>query len=531
MPSRATSLALAALALLAAPAGAQIPPDVRWMEFDTEHFRVHYAPGLEHLGRRLAARAEAAHRELEAALVPAPRGRIHLVVTDNTDFANGFASLFPRNRVVVFAHPPVDDPFLVYYDDWLDVVGTHELVHVYHLDHARGVLRNLREVLGRAPITFPNLLAPGWTTEGLATYLESRLTPAGRVRGTLHDMVLRTAVLEGELFTLDRATGFPTTWPAGNTQYVYGSLFMDFLARRYGHEGAGKLVRTVGRRIIPYRLNSAAREAYGVTFSQAWREWGDSLRVRYTAVADSLRAAGLTEPQQLTPAGRRTEFPRWSPDGQWIAFAQATGREEASTRLVGAEGGAVRVVAPRTTLGVTAWAPDGRSLLSAELDAVDPYRYYSDLYRATLAGGRERLTNGARLLDPDVARDGRVVATHDTAGSNVPVVVDAPGAAPRPLAAPDPDVHWAAPRWSPAGDRIAAQRKTREGHDVVVLDASGRVLRQLTRDRAVDRTPAWSPDGRWVVFSSDRTGITNLYAYDLEGDRLLQATSVLTGAF
>ena len=40
---------------------------------------------------------------LEAALVPAPAGRVHLVLADNVDYANGFATPFPRNRVVIFA--------------------------------------------------------------------------------------------------------------------------------------------------------------------------------------------------------------------------------------------------------------------------------------------------------------------------------------------------------------------------------------------------------------------------------------------
>jgi hypothetical protein len=44
-------------------------------------------------------------------------------------------------------------------------------------------------------------------------------------------------------------------------------------------------------------------------------------------------------------------------------------------------------------------------------------------------------------------------------------------------------------------------------------------------------TPAWSPDGRYVLFSSDRTGIPNLYAYDTRGGATMQVTNVLTGAF
>ncbi|HVH13373.1 MAG TPA: hypothetical protein VM759_09990, partial [Longimicrobium sp.] len=235
-----------------------------------------------------------------------------------------------------------------------------------------------------------------WNTEGLATWLESRLTGAGRVRGTYHDMVLRTAVLEDRFFSIDRVTGRPTSWPGGNSAYVYGSLFTEYLAERFGEDAAARFVREVGGRWIPYFTDHAAREAYGATFSRAWSEWRDSLRTAYAAKADSLRAAGLTEPERLTEAGRTTGWPRFSPDGSRIAVAR--------------------------------W----------------------------LTGGR---------------------------------------------------------------------------YDVVLMDTAGRVIRELTSDRALDLTPAWSPDGRYVVFSSDRTGIPNLFAYDLRDDRLLQVTNLLTGAF
>ncbi len=53
----------------------------------------------------------------------------------------------------------------------------------------------------------------------------------------------------------------------------------------------------------------------------------------------------------------------------------------------------------------------------------------------------------------------------------------------------------------------------------------------MTHDRASDVTPAWTLDGRYVLFSSDRTGIANIYAYEIESGRLRQVTNVLTGAF
>ncbi|HYH83153.1 MAG TPA: hypothetical protein VEX86_25380 [Longimicrobium sp.] len=526
-------LALAAAALLApAAARAQIPADARWSVIPTPHFRVHYTPGLEALARRAGIRAEEAYAELTAALVSPPAGRVDLVVSDNVDFSNGFAGPFPRNRIVIYAHPPVDEPTLAFYDDWVDLVLTHELVHVFQLDYARGLPRLPRRVLGRAPISFPHTTTPDWVTEGLATYLESRLTRAGRVRGTYHEMVLRTAALEDRFFPLDRVSGDPSSWPGGSTRYVYGSMFLTWLADRHGERAAGEFVRRYGGQIIPFLNDRAAKKAYGVSFSDAYREWRLDLQARYRALADSLRRAGVTEPQVLTPEGYEAEFPRWSPDGSLVAFGSFTGREQREHRVVDAAG-RERTLASRTTQAAASWAPDGRSLLTSMIEARGPFRFVSELYRIDAAGGRERLTHGARILAPDLSRaGGRIVAVRSGGGTTVPVVLDAPGAAPRDLARPSLDVHWSDPRWSPDGTRIAISRWRQGGfYDVVILDDRGTVVTQVTDDRAVDTTPAWSPDGRWVLFSSDRTGVSNLYAYDTQGGRLMQVTNVLTGAF
>lgn len=527
---RAAAWAMAAV-LAPAAARAQVPSDARWRTIDTPHFRVSFTEGMEPLARRAGARAEEAYAALADGLVRPPRGRIDLLVADNVDYSNGFATPFPRNRVVVFAHPPIDDPSLAFYDDWMQLVITHELVHVFHLDYARGLPRVPRHVFGRLVLGFPGTTTPDWVKEGLATYLESRLTRAGRVRGTMHEMQLRTAVLEGRFFSIDRASGDPVSWPGGNTSYVYGSMFLQYLSDRHGEAAAGEFVRRYGGYVIPFLNDHAAKQAYGVPFTRAWREWRTSLEARYAALADSLRAEGITEPEVLTPAGRRAEFPRWSPDGRWIAYAAQTGREEAQQRLVDGDG-TERVIASRTTLAPASWTADGRSLVTSMIDFRDPYRAYSDLYRIDADGGRTRLTGGARLLQPDVGRNGRIVAIRSGGGTTVPVILDSAGAAPRELVAASLGVQWAYPRWSPDGRRIAISRWRQGGYyDVVILDNAGRVVAEATSDRAVDTAPAWSPDGRWVIFSSDRTGIANLYAFDTRDGGLRQVTNVLTGAF
>lgn len=529
---------------------AQIPPQARWATIESTHFRVTFAPGLEELARRAAERAEVAHARLAAELAEAPAGKVDILLTDYVDLSNGLATPLPSNRITLYARPPVDQPTLSYFNDWLDLVVTHELAHIYHLDAAGRLGRGLRAAFGRVPLGwpfFPGLGAPTWSIEGLATYLESRFTGAGRVHGSYHEMVLRTAVLEDAFDSIDQVSGTSATWPGGMRSYIYGSLFLDYLSETYGPEVQKRLVAATAGSWLPPSLifNRIASKATGTSFTKLYDDWRRQLEGRYRALADSLRTVGLTAPERVGAGGHNTLHPRVGWDGR-VAYAAADGRRAAATRVLEPRTGSVRTLSRRNGVGPVSWFPDG-ALLTAQLEFDGPYRAYSDLYRVD-DDGAHRLTHGARLTEPDLAPDGRrVVAVQGEGGTNRLVSYDLETGVILPLVPADPAIHWATPRWDPAGERIAAGRWEGGAYDVVVLDTLGRLLRRVTADRAVDAAPAWSPDGRYLVFSSDRSGIPNLFAYDLTGevasvaagsppdgnaaDPLYQVTNLLTGAF
>jgi Tol biopolymer transport system component len=517
-PTVAAALALI-LGLTPGAAPAQVPPHARWATIESANFRVTFGPGLEELARHAARRAEVAHARLAAELAAAPAGKIDILLTDYMDVSNGTATPIPSNRITLYARPPVDLTTLSYFDDWIDLVVTHELAHIFHLDATGRLGRGFRAAFGRVPASwpfFPALGTPTWSIEGLATYIESRFTGAGRVEGSYHEMVLRTAILEDAFASLDQVSGTGATWPGGARSYIYGSLFLEHLSRSYGPEVQQRLVEAAAGAWLPPAIafNRVARKATGSSFSQLFAEWRSDLETRYQALADSLRAAGLTTPEPVGKGGYHTLHPRVGPNGR-VAYASADGRRAAANRILDPATGAVRTLSRRNDIGPLAWSPDG-ALLTAQLEFDGPYRLYSDLYRVDVRGREHRLTRGARLSEPDLAPDGRrILAVQAAGGTNRLVVYDLETGAITPLTAADPKVHWAFPRWAPDGSRLAVGRWEAGAYDVVILDSLGALQYRLTADRALDTAPAWSPDGRYLVFSSDRSGIPNLYAYDL----------------
>ena len=529
-------LLVTALAVAYAPAAAQLPANGSWRTLGSAHYRITYEDGLEAVARHAAATAERAHAALEILVVDAPKGVIDIVVADNLDITNGYATAFPSNRVVIYAKPPEDELELQYTRDWIELVVTHELAHIFHLNRSGDFGRFIRTIFGRVPVGWPifsNYGSPRWAIEGLAVGVESAVTDYGRVLGSYNEMIVRTAALEAEMDDIDRLTSDSPQWPGPARSYIYGSLFMDYLARRFGTAVTTRLVRSTAGAIIPPELwfGRVAQDAIGTNFRRPYEEWQAELRVRYAALAQQLTAAGLTQTETLTTHPGRAFYPRYSPDGTRIAYAAADPRKTARTRIIDARTGVEQEDHARNTLAPPAWA-SASTLLTTDVQFTDPFHLTSDIRDAD----GDRIDEGARLQEIDVSGDGSVaVAVKLQGGTNSLVMVDLRTGTSSVLVAPANDTHWSAPRLSPRDDRIAVGRWTLGGdYDIAVLDRNGRELLRIDAGPGVDASPAWSPDARYIAFSSDRTGIANIYTVDVSGAApgpLRQVTNVLTGAF
>jgi hypothetical protein len=94
------------------------------------------------------------------------------------------------------------------------------------------------------------------------------------------------------------------------------------------------------------------------------------------------------------------------------------------------------------------------------------------------------------------------------------------------------------PTWSPDGSTIvyasdqasAAGSNLFELYAVSPLDEDGSTIRQLTDADGSSYSPSWSPDGRLIVFASNRTGDGDIYLIDADGTNARLMTSGDDGA-
>lgn len=488
------ALACAAMLVIPAIASAQLAPGDKWYTIETRHFRVHYSRGLEDEGKRAAVAAERAFAELSTELKP-PRGKVDLVVADNIDYVNGYASSFPSNRIVVFAHPPIDAPELRNYADWTRLVVTHELTHIFHGDRADGLWRLGRDIFGRHPALFPNFLLPSWVVEGLAVYYESRITGAGRLEGSEHYMLARAAAEANRLPRIGELSRVTSRFPGGEVVYAYGAFILDYLARTRGPDKIPKFVDETSKDIFPLSLNAKAKRAFGISFENAWRDWRDSL------VRAGKASPPLSDWRVLTHEGRLVAFPRWIGDTALI-YTASTGREVTAAYSIDLNGNRKKI-GRRNSLDRNVIGPGG-AIYFIQSDYIDAFHYRNDLY-VLRNGEEERLTHGARLTHLDVASDGSIVAVQAVPGTTILVRVSATGVV-TPLTSPSPDVQWADPRFGTAPNQLLAVRVLRGGqNEIVELDSrTGKILNVLVSEHAILSSPSWTTAG--LVYTSTRLG-------------------------
>jgi WD40-like Beta Propeller Repeat len=518
--------------LLAAPAASaagRYDPRLRFRTIRTAHFDVHAHQGEEALARRLAAVVERVRQKFVPVFGVA-RGRVHVILVDQTDLANGWATPLPYDTIEITAAPPSAETLIGNTTDWLELVFTHEYTHILHLDRTRGFMQGVRRVFGRVPVAFPNGFLPVWQIEGIATFEESRLTGEGRIPAGDFRAIVDVAAAQGRFEPMSLAAGGLDDWPGGNAPYAYGAYFHQFLADKYGPERLARLADATSGR-VPFFGAGAFKKVFGRSSRQLWDDFRD-IRVR-TAVRigdTDQRAERLTRHGFVVTASRLAEsgvryYRVSNPDG----FPALMG--------IGPGGRPERRIAWR--VGGNRTSVRGDWLVFDQVERARSVALYSDLYAVRVNGGTDasvhRLTKQARAADPDLSPDGRRIAcTVQATGRRALALLDFSIAA---VSTPhvlldESDADYAGPRWSPNGRQIVAERRRAGAYELVLIEPNARTVRVLASSiHARLVTPSWTPDGATVLFSANLgDGPFNVYAIDLAGSDVRQVTDTAGGA-
>lgn len=172
-------------------------------------------------------------------------------------------------------------------------------------------------------------------------------------------------------------------------------------------------------------------------------------------------------------------WPRWSPDGARIAF-----NANRSIYVVPSLGGTpqplVRAPAGTGWVGHSAWSPDGRELVYVQNDT---------MFATEVASGARRMITDTAAFSPAWSPDGDWIAF---ASGNAAFVFGATSyGSPLNLGNVAPSSIW-------------------------IVPAKGGAPVRVTDDAALNVSPVWLPDGRSLLFVSDRSGSRDIYRVVLD---------------
>ena len=458
-----------------------------WAVLETPHARLHYYAEEESLARRLAAFAESTCVAYDARFRLAPRHRVpillysthHLFQQTNaatgliSESTGGLTELI-KGRVLIPHNGSLAR---------LEWVTRHELTHWYMLEKFSQVMRAHHRSQGYMP--------PLWFIEGLAEYV-----------GTTWDAdaegLLRDAVISGEALPLSHSD------PITGTVLMYkeGQSFLLALAERYGDARIFDLMENWYR---ADDFETTFRITFGIRIERLDEDWFDGLKRRYYPVVATLESAP-DRARRMTPHGRFNLGPR--------VFA---GGEGADTSF---------------SFCYFSASESGINLMLSE-----PRPGGKRHEERVLRGGRSPQFESFHLFQnrPDASPSGMIALSSKHGGRDALYVVDGRRRRvvrrlefPRLVAIHDPCL-------APGDTAVVFAAQDYGGrNDLYRARWPGGVVRleRLTNDEFDDLEPDVSPDGRWVVFASDRGergGHYSLFRLSLAGGRPEQVSDPREG--
>jgi len=443
--------------------------DFEWHVLKTEHFDIYYYAEMKDLAERGAYFAEEAYRGLEVRFNHSLNTRVPLILYSShlhfqqTNTIGGFIPEgvggffeFLKGRVVI----PSDGSTSQFRH-----VIRHELVHVFMHSKISRVLSDHRKTQDRYP--------PLWFVEGLAEFWSTEWDSQA-------EMVMRDAVLSDIIVGLEDMNRIYGSF----LMYKAGQHILTHIARQYGDEKILLLLENFWKEPS---FNDVLKMTIGKSFKEFDEEWLYALKKQYYPLL-----ASTDQPSQV---GRKIVTQGFS--AKPVVFEHGSTRD---VYFIGNRTGYTGIY--RKNLDEKNPEADAENVVEGEqtdaFEAFHPFRSRIDIS----AGGTLAFVTKSGEHDAlhlyDVTTD-KLITTYQF----------------RQL------VSIGSTSWAPDGKRLTFSAIDKSGqNDLYALDTQTRALQRLTNDYYDDRDPAWSPDGKLIAFSSDRTpfgqsGKYNLFLYDL----------------
>lgn len=550
--------------------------ELNWFAIKTTHFDVHYhdmpksnthipAKGPERTAYLVAKIAEEIYGPVTRLYNHKPE-RIHIIIRDTDDYSNGGAYYYD-NKIEIWASSL--DFELRGNHNWLRNVVTHEFTHIvslqasmkfsrkipgfylqyigYEKERRQDVLRGFPNIVASYPIA--GVALPVWFAEGIAQY---QLKSFDYEFWDSHrDMILRSRALSKRLLSLNAMGTFGKNSIGNESAYNSGYAFVTYIASIYGEESLERICSQSSR--ITRSFERAVKNATGQSLDTLYRDWRNSIESHYQKETKTIRE-NLVEGTIVSNDGTANFQPAFSPDGTQYAYISNSGKDylsQTSLHVYDFSSKTVRKITEQVD-GSVSWSPDGRKLIySKNLPDNRFHSQVNDIYIFDLEKNKEyRITSSLRASSPTFSPDGSgVAAVINSDGSNNLILISS---IPADLSTLDKEfeaysvrrglsyrilTHYNNgrqiyhPVFHPNGQQIIFDTSIDDDRDIAFFDLTSGDTRWYLNQPFDERSPVISPDGQYMYYASDETGIFNIYRMHLTTLEKQLVTNVLGGAF
>jgi Tol biopolymer transport system component len=234
----------------------------------------------------------------------------------------------------------------------------------------------------------------------------------------------------------------------------------------------------------------------------------------------------LGKEEQIQSPGLTDIGAAWLPNGREFVFSSGTGTNYGLWRIAASKGAVPR----RLDLGIAAAQPTISRLGNRLAFAV--IQFDLNIWRVDLKGPGKEPSQPIRFISstqveqyPAYSPDGRRISfMSERSGTEEIWICDSDGSKTLQLTSFGGAAIYG-PSWSPDSQNIAltvAQKRMKE--DIYVVSANGGAPRRMTTDPAEDKWPSWSHDGKWIYFTSTRSGREEIWKMPASGGEAVQLT-------
>lgn len=530
---------------------------------ESEHFRIHYHDGLEHLIPRVAGQCEK--------LYEIYRNTYGLTLPEKTDFvvmdsdnSNGWAFPF-TNTITIWTH---DFDFnLRGSHDWFEDVITHEYAHIVSIQTGLKLPPAIPEFRvgffshpnekGRTEAfqSIASDILPQWFTEGIAQYSSS--VHGADSWDSHRDMILRSLTLSDRLLSWDHMQVFSGKGDDYEKTYNHGFSMVNYIVEQYGEDKLPALLRESDK-VLRMNFDRAMKAVFGKPARSFYEEWKKYLYERYTSQVKSIGKQMYG--RKINKDGYENYWPRFSGDGGRVYFLSNgkhdygfkklytvqlsdTVDEKKKIKAVGKvrsfydlhpQSGKLCFVSSHSRKSQLPSRLGGAITRDLFIDTIPPDKKKFTLFPKKT---EKQVTKKKSIFSGVFSPDGNMLAcTKRTANRFYLALVDTGGDNFRlvypPKKSPELVIEFIySLDWSPDGKEIAFSYFDRDNRKIALYDTATGTCRVVCDTDGDERDPAFSPDGSYLYFSSDRTGIFNIYRYERSSGNLQQVTNVTGGAF